>query len=81
MAGGRGKRVPDDEILAVFRATDAPVLSTREVADDVGLARRSTLSRLEELSENGQLKKKKIDGRRTVWWDPELLQERYSQQE
>lgn len=81
MAGGRGKRVSDEELIAVFAAADAPVLSTGEVAEQVDLGRRGTLTRLDELAAEGRLKKKKIDDRRTVWWDPATLQERYSSTE
>lgn len=80
MAGGRGKRVSDEEILATFRNTEAPVQSTREVAEKIDLGRRGTLSRLEELVEEGRLQKKKIDERRIVWWDPVSLEEKYSNQ-
>lgn len=81
MAGGRGKRVSDEEILAAFESTQAPVLSTREVAEMVNLGRRGTLTRLEELAEQGHLGKKKIDDRRIVWWNPADLKKRYSNQE
>lgn len=78
MPGGRGKRVEDDEILSVFSNSPDPVLSTREVAEAVGLGRRGTLTRLNEFVDQGKLKKKKIDERRTIWWDPAVLAERYS---
>ena len=78
MAGGRGKRVTDEEILDTFRTTTDPVLSTREVSEAVDLGRRGAFSRLEKLAEQGDLQKKKIDERRTVWWHPDSLRQRYT---
>lgn len=63
--------VSDEEILALFRETDDPVLSTAEVAEQVPLARRSVYDRLTSLRESGQLDAKEIGGRNTVWWVPD----------
>jgi len=72
--GGRKPRVTDEDLLAVFRSTSDPVLSTAEVADAVPIKRRGTLNRLQGLEEDGGLESKQIGGRNTVWWfvdDPE----------
>lgn len=63
--------VTDDEILAVFRVTDDPVLSTAEVAKELPLERRSVYDRLVSLREEGRLTDKQVGGRNTVWWLPE----------
>ncbi|MFC6954100.1 FaeA/PapI family transcriptional regulator [Halorubellus litoreus] len=65
---GRKPRVTDEEILAVFEETDDPVLSTAEVADALPLQRRSVYNRLVQLEEAGQLTRKQIGGRNTIWW-------------
>lgn len=78
MAKGRGERVSDEEILAIFARIDSPVASTNEVAEQVDLGRRGTLKRLNELAEEGRIQRKKIDERRIVWWNPKVLEERYS---
>lgn len=65
---GRNPRVSDEEILEVFRRTDDPVLSTSEVADELSIKRRATLTRLQRLAENGVLARKQAGGRNTVWW-------------
>jgi len=72
--GGRKPRVTDDEILGVFvdALPDDPVLSTAEVADQLTIQRRGTLTRLENLEAAGQLHSKTIGGRNRVWWVPEL---------
>ena len=66
--GGRKPRATDDEILAVFRETPDPVLSTAEVAESLPIQRRGTLNRLRRLQEDGRLDSKQIGGRNTVWW-------------
>jgi len=60
--------VTDEEIVALFRETDDPVLSTAEVTDRVSLKRRSVYDRLSTLVEEGRLTQKEIGGRNTVWW-------------
>ncbi|MDL5363158.1 hypothetical protein [Halalkalicoccus sp. NIPERK01] len=65
---GRKPRVTDDEVLAVFRRTDDPVLSTVDVADELPIKRRATLTRLQRLADSGSLKRKEAGGRNTVWW-------------
>lgn len=65
---GRNPRVSDEDLLAVFRQTDDPVLSTSEVAAELPIKRRATLTRLQRLEENGILERKQAGGRNTVWW-------------
>jgi len=60
--------ITDGEILALFRESDDPVLSTAEVAEQAPLARRSVYDRLVALREEGKLDSKEIGGRNTVWW-------------
>ena len=66
--GGRKPRVSDSDLLAVFRDTTDPVLSTGEVADAVPIKRRGVLNRLRGLEDAGELESKQIGGRNTVWW-------------
>lgn len=65
---GRKPRVTDEEVLAVLRDTNDPVLSTAEVADRLPIKRRATLTRLQRLAESGVLARKQTGGRNTVWW-------------
>jgi hypothetical protein len=60
--GGRKPRVDDDAILDLFRMSAEPVLSTREVADELPIKRRATLNRLQSLSDAGALGSKEIGG-------------------
>lgn len=68
---GPKPKVSDDEILAVFRNSADPVLSTAEVTEQLSLKRRSVYDRLSALAEDGRLEQKDIGGRNTVWWLPE----------
>lgn len=45
---------------------DTPT-STRDVADAVGVSRRTTLRYLDELAETEEVNKIKIDDRRAIW--------------
>lgn len=67
-SAGRPPRVSDDEILAVFRESQDPVLIASEVAAELPIGRRGVYKRLEQLAEEGELGRKKIGGRGTVWW-------------
>lgn len=65
---GRPQRVSDEEILEVFRESSDPVLIASEVAEELPIGRRGVYKRLEQLAEDGELGRKKIGGRGTVWW-------------
>ncbi|RLM94379.1 hypothetical protein [Haloarcula sp. Atlit-7R] len=65
---GRPPRVSDNEILAVFRESQDPVLIASEVAAELPIGRRGVYKRLEQLADEGELGRKKIGGRGTVWW-------------
>lgn len=59
------KRVDNSDILTAV-AEHEPA-STREIADAVGVPRRSALRYLDDMAESGAIRKKKLDPRRVVW--------------
>ena len=59
------KQIDYDDILSAV--DDHEPASTREVADAIGVPRRSALRYLDDLTEGKQLRKKKLDPRRVVW--------------
>lgn len=64
----RGRYTPattGDEILAALEPGE--VYGTAEVAELVGISRRTALRRLDELAEAGAVRKRKLDPRRVVW--------------
>lgn len=65
---GRPPRVSDDEILEVFQESSDPALIASEVAEELPIGRRGVYKRLEKLAEDGELERKKIGGRGTIWW-------------
>lgn len=65
---GRKRRVSDDAILQVFVDADAPVLTAREVADQLPISRSGVHPRLRNLAECGRLSRKEVGGRAVVWW-------------
>ncbi len=70
---GRKPKITDDEILAVFRSSSDPVLTTSEVSSEFDITHRGVRDRLEQLEENGLLESKKVGARAIVWWDPEHI--------
>lgn len=67
---GRTPQITDDEILAIFRGSPDPVLSTSEVSSKVEITHRGVRDRLEKLEEDEKLESKKVGARAIVWWDP-----------
>lgn len=59
----------DDALLAPFRQTDDPVLTTAEVGDSVPFRRVLTVEGLDRLASEGVLECKQV-GDGTVWWLP-----------
>lgn len=57
---GQKRRVTDDELLAVFRESDEPVLRASEVAEQVSISRRGVSKRLENLLDESDLRRKKL---------------------
>ncbi|WP_135365432.1 PAS domain S-box protein [Halosimplex halophilum] len=57
------------ETLAAFDGGGEP-RTTSEVADSLGLGRRSTYDRLDRLVERGYLRTKKVGASARVWWRP-----------
>ena len=72
MSDGPGRRpeVTNDEILAVFKKSADPILTTSEVASEFDITHRGVRDRLEKLEDENILKSKKVGARAIVWWDP-----------
>ena len=68
---GRKRRVSNDELIAVFRDADDPVLTSREVSESVSIGHSGVKKRLDALHDDERLHKKKVGGRATVWWVPD----------
>ncbi|WP_206425024.1 PAS domain S-box protein [Halosimplex salinum] len=67
--GSHGLTESLSETLALFDGDGEP-RTTSEVADRLGLGRRSTYDRLERLVDHDRLKTKKVGASARVWWRP-----------
>ena len=63
------EEITPDDALAVF--TDHEPLTAKEVAEELGVVRRTAYNKLDKLKERGDLRKKKVGSRAVVWWRPE----------
>jgi len=72
----RPYRVEPEECLTPFLERDdvAEPLTSREVGDHVGIARRTAHKKLEELVDRGILSSKEVGARGRVWWVPADLE-------
>ncbi|WP_136717218.1 hypothetical protein [Halorientalis salina] len=61
------QKARDENIIGVFEATDEPVLTTAEVAEELPIGKRATLNRLEDLVDRGEIDSKDV-GVGRVWW-------------
>ncbi|MFB9808590.1 hypothetical protein ACFFQF_27130 [Haladaptatus pallidirubidus] len=58
----------DDDILTAMRESEFPAVTARWVADTLKIERPSAHRRLEELHENGEIKRGKLSPRVVIWW-------------
>ena len=56
-----------DSVLAVFESAEVPALTASEVAEELGCSRPSAYNKLESLTEQGELRKKKVGARAVVY--------------
>lgn len=65
---GRPKAFEDEKILEILYESDDPAMTAREIADEMGEARRTVHRRLQELAEAGTVRRKDIGAHGTIWW-------------
>jgi predicted ArsR family transcriptional regulator len=58
----------EQEVLKIFDAAETPVLTTQDVADRLGVSRRTALRRLTDLEEDDVVGRKEAGPRAAVWW-------------
>jgi predicted ArsR family transcriptional regulator len=66
--GQYAEQVTAEDALELF--TDHEPRTASEVAEQLGVVRRTAYNKLATLEEQGKLKKKKVGGRAVVWWRP-----------
>lgn len=62
------RKVSDKEILTVLNRSEDRILTTSEIAEEVPISRRAVLDRLNNLQDEGRIKKKQVGGRNVVWY-------------
>lgn len=58
--------VDPDDVLSLF--TDAEPRTASEVADELGIARRTALYKLNDLADQDRIRRKKVGGRAVILW-------------
>lgn len=66
--GQYAEEVTVEDAFEVFTGHEPRTAS--EVAEELGIVRRTAYNKLAELEGQGKLKKKKVGGRAVVWWKP-----------
>ena len=60
--------VSDEDLLDVFRESEKPVLTAKQVADEVSIGRKAVLERLRGLEEREMVERMEVGARAVVWW-------------
>ena len=71
----RGKyddRIPPERVLELFEDLEdtARPLTSSDIGDELSIARRTALNKLNVLVERGDLESRKVGARGRVWWVP-----------
>jgi transposase-like protein len=64
---GRKPTISDDEIIAAIRDHQDPILSTKEVSEQIGIGRDGTLKRLHQLKEEARVDNRMV-GDSYAWY-------------
>lgn len=63
--------VTPERVLEVLRESNDPVLTAKEVGDELGCTSEAARQRLHELEERGDIESKKVGARAVVWYPVE----------
>lgn len=58
---------PEDVVEVLYRAAD-PVMSAKEIGDQLGRSSESARQKLSQLAEQGRVERKKVGAGAVVWW-------------
>jgi response regulator of citrate/malate metabolism len=61
------EEVTPEQIVEVFESAEVPVLTAREVAEQIDCSHSAAYNKLEALVEDGRLQKKKVGARAVVY--------------
>jgi predicted ArsR family transcriptional regulator len=57
-----------EAVLKVLETSDDPVMTAKEIADQLEVSRDTVGRKLARLSEEGKVNQKKVGARAVVWW-------------
>lgn len=60
--------VTPESVFALFE--DSEPRTAKEVGEELGIARRTALNKLQTLAEQGMIRKKRIGAHAVAWWRP-----------
>jgi Fic family protein len=60
--------VSKDEILGMLEDSDDPVLTAKEISNELGVTSVTVNKYLKELQEEGLTERKQVGARAVVWW-------------
>jgi DNA-binding MarR family transcriptional regulator len=66
--GGRPPSVSAEEVVQAIALYPEPIVTARDIHDDIGLQPASALKRLNRLVDEGYLRKKKVGSSAAVYW-------------
>jgi len=61
----------DEDLLEVFRESERPVSTAKQVAGEVSIGRKAVLERLRGLEDRDVLERMEVGARAVVWWPVE----------
>lgn len=70
MSRGRKKKMSDEELIKIIESHPDKAVTAGEITDKVDMTRAGVLERLNALSDEGAITKKKVGARAVVWWVP-----------
>jgi len=67
-SGEFSEKVTDQDVLKVFDAEDAPVLTANELGEKLSVSRSAMTHRLNRMREEGLVDRKQTGARAVAWW-------------
>lgn len=67
-AGRYVSTITPERVLEILRESDDPVLTAKEVGEELGCTSEAARQRLHELEERGDVESKQVGARAVVWY-------------
>lgn len=66
----RPRKFMKEDVIEFMENADEPFITATELAEELDCAKRTAHDRLQELHEDGMVRRKKVGGRAVVYWLP-----------